>query len=1094
MKKVFKFTLAALAATVLASCSTDDFSDFGGGKNQLKKGGLVVEVENMIDPITTRGIYTDENKLYWQKKDQIFVYDETLIKYDKFQFDGDAFERTGKKESNLESVKYAAYVGNVAETNNKWEWKNNSTKLVTTIDPTWAWEETETTEGEEAYLSRLPMWGEAWENEDGTVGTTLRYLTGVLRVNLAYVPDNAKTILVRGWEDMTRTHPLPMTGQFEAQISENGETMADKNDIYLDPTTAPELGKDENNNYEFNNLILVDISKAKRLNTVVFIPLIKQNYRLLEVAVCNTDAETLYRDDNIYATVNGIVDAKDGNGNDVYTLKRVENLDVQRGYFYTLDGKVYNVGGSTINSLNMGMMAKLDGANLEQPQTIEVTSSETLVGEESGKTLNIPVDKGTITLNMKSLKGEKRTYPEGEGETLTIINEKFEGDLIINLPNGTSNIKNICIYLPKANVILKDADLSEVDLGEKPQKLTENANGGEGYKFKWNTLVVKSLKLASQLKSGKTDQWDWQAVVNNVYANAGTEEIIMATEGNTEIKGDLQLEKGSLVKKLDINGNIGGEVDLTVTSVPVDVTLKEGVTVGTLKAQKDLTLKNVTISELVETTENLTITDGTDVKNAKSDGVVTVNCDTGKGITGKLTVTNAKYKKAGATETDAEKAARTLHLNGGVIGELEVKNPSTFTTDVNVFIENAEDKGATEIGTVTATKGNIDKNYVSKWKGEAAVTHKNPAVIYTASQLATVDKKPATGSYTLVCSPNLDDNDWTPVELHTDFDGGGNTVENMKINNVRGNAGLFSKLKGNSQDRKKIEKLTIKSADVVSTGANTGALLGTIEGVMYITLKDITVESSSVVAKTTTTTEEDEDGNETKTTTEGDNVGGVVGNSGDSHLIVDNVKVIGTATKPTVIKARYYEGGLVGKAGNRVKDADDIATNKFGFTLNNTVFQNEKPHLESDEIGSNYQSENEAGIVGKICGFAGFDMNITFKEETGVDYNRKELGFGRRLKKNSWTNPGSGSTYANGDNQVWYGSRDGVIGMCDLTTGAKGGTGYVINGNKYGIAANTSDNKVKDRVFNVDPENDEDFEEVYYVNMWIDLVPDPTIQ
>jgi len=233
MKGLFKLTTAALALVTLASCSTDDL--FNGEKAQQQaKGDILVEVEPLEDAVTavTRAAYTPDGKtgtLSFNTGDQIKVTDGTLVKYDLYRYNSGAFvfdDRpspvgTGRDAAWIATPEFASFPST------RMEWDNAAKQAIGyyTVNPTPKWGEDWETEG--AFNAEIPLWGTAQADATYGVKVNMKYLTGVLKINMENVPNNVTDLKIVGWKNLAGTDPAPICGNFKAILANDDELNED---------------------------------------------------------------------------------------------------------------------------------------------------------------------------------------------------------------------------------------------------------------------------------------------------------------------------------------------------------------------------------------------------------------------------------------------------------------------------------------------------------------------------------------------------------------------------------------------------------------------------------------------------------------------------------------------------------------------------------------------------------------------------------------------------------------------------------------------------------------------------------------------------
>lgn len=848
MKRTFKFTLAALAAITLASCSSDDL--FGSGKNaKLDKNALTVEVEDMIDATTMRAAYvpnasSSTAKLYWQDEDEIRVYDDAMTKYDKYLFSAANGQFSLEKStSNLPGdPTFAFYAGHALENDDdakgSWDYDTNNSKITMEIPTEFDLEEDEdaATDGSVAYTSYLPLWGTA-KKVDDQVSVSLKYLTAILRVDLSNVPSNTKSVKVEAFSDLSGKKGKRITGDFVAYIAEDGTP---NEDAYLLP---------ENGDYTgtlTDNTITVNLENAKAANTMVLIPVVAGFYENIKVSYSDAD------------------------GSSWTTLAEKTSVELKRKTFYKVGEKEFDFVGGTITEINQAL-----AAHAKETGSVTITAKSDVTDmypeSEDDNTIRIPAMAAeTVTINLQSLKSAS-----GGPASLDILSTgNFAGTLVLSvdeLNTDNSAFNQINISLPQANVVIKTHSTNGL----------KNINlGGSDYKV----VDAKSITIAaSDVRTGENRETAPVTKFGTIYVPASFAGDIILDE-YTEVTG-ITFENNAKAT-VTLNGKVTGDVTTTGTA--------------TLKIGGLAELTNVTTTQAALTVEGsaeitgtlkckaLTIAGSATVANAEVDDATATVALTTEGI---AVSEELKFKKD---------ANATLTLSGGYIKKLTHEK-----TGKNLSIVN-EEKIQTAILEVSAGTGKLQA-YTSKWCGKAISEKINNQAtawyteysagtdIYTASQLATLT---TTSDVTLNCDIDLGaSNKWTPVPLKGSFDGNDNTISNLNIDTAGDNVGLFSTV----ATGKTIENLAIENAKVKTVvlpksstnptkqeGENVGVLAGKAEGDLTITAVAITgasVESTGDAAES---------------------IGGLVGKV-EGNLTAEDVTV-----EVSKVTGQHYLGGLVG--------------------------------------------------------------------------------------------------------------------------------------------------------------------------------------
>ena len=1059
MKKVFKFTMAALAATVLASCSTDDFSDFGGGKGQLKKGDLVVKVEGMQDASMTRAAILPTNdgtgSLFWQEGDKIFAYDQALTAYDTYEFDQkNGFEQTLKELDNLAAVEYAVYVGSDKAPKNTWYYKTNDTRLLVQIPQRqkWAEETVYDKDGkkETAYMSLLPMWGTAKKNDEGKVETTLRYLTGVLRVDLENVPNNANYLYVRGWQGREMDVPARMVAEgneyFEAQIRHDDFVDQWEKGIKLDAALDPESTTLTTSGYD-NNWIEVDIRSAKKEKSTVFIPIIQQDYTNIQLAYSETAVSGTAALGTLFKT------------NEIWSTKKeypeMTSVRIERGKYYSA-AHTFDIAGLTINEINKAIEKAINGPVSGRTVKIKATNV-TSVGTYDGEVLKLPVAEDVDKYEIE-LQGLTGSTVSGALKVEAPV-RKNNLDIVLNMAgtNGCGQITKLYINAPTANVMVK-GNWGGVTLGDRYEEGTSNATGGTGYvRYAPNSLVVGTLTVGDVkncvYKNGRAAE-GWDKDYNNnpltkvagVYVNNETEGKITIAYG-ANVNGDLKLDGQCGVTEVVVNGKVTGEVDGTLEGkLSTNAAQKVNVTLGGESAE-GVEYKNAEIGTLKTNQTEFSIKGTSHVGTATCAGAVYIERTADGEAVGTLNMLCSYYKAAQRNDE-----MRTLTLKGGYIKKLN--------TSAKIVLENTEARKAAPTAFLRGTCSIED--YKSTWMGGDITDpdYKNKNEINTAAQLKWLKEETKTPAkeYTLMCDLDMKENPIKPLDnLWYTFNGNGKTISNLRVEGEAGKpAGLFGKYTGlakglvDDTNEGAVKNLILYKPVVIGNGeAGTGILFGQINRRVSVT--GVTIIEGSVESKPTTGKKDE------------NNVGGLVGkmlNNAEDTLFITKVEVdCGT------IKGRYNLGGLVGYATRVIGEENTVKTAGFQVLLPTYII----PTSLEDGNDVNY------GSVGKYCGYLETSMDMQNSDFGAAMTLAERVNYGFLLHNNgrhyneSTSQSEVGAKYPeDGGNYYWYGSTSGIVGIADPTGTVKIGNRTYTNKNSGGMGT--------------EPENESSAANMYVVN------------
>ena len=314
MKKYFKFVMAVLAVSALASC-TDEFMDNQSRLN-VHEGDLVAALpsDDSGEGVVTRVAVVDgmKGQFVWSDDDEIQVYELNNLKYQAYKLTEGAgsevgvFAPNGGTGGGGSDQKYAVtqrggskdIYGISATTNAKGEPKPLLTAF---IAPDYELETIDAVGNKQAYVVPTPLWGPATINADNTISVGFKKLTAMLKIDLQQLAAGTQAIMLtthNGAEfgdgdtpvnyTLTRGSGEKLSGYFNAILDEN------------EPLRKVVLKNDEALNN--SDTIRVDITKivtAFGENTVVYIPIVAQHYDKLTLFGVISDNIEPYKWDKV---------------------------------------------------------------------------------------------------------------------------------------------------------------------------------------------------------------------------------------------------------------------------------------------------------------------------------------------------------------------------------------------------------------------------------------------------------------------------------------------------------------------------------------------------------------------------------------------------------------------------------------------------------------------------------------------------------------------------------------------------------------------------------------------------------------------------
>jgi hypothetical protein len=964
MKGFFKLTTAALALVAFASCSNDDL--FGDGQavaDGQASNTLQVEVEQLVDGVTTRAAYVPNgtaNQLYWENGDVIEVFDETMLQNDTYEYSWKrtTFENNAKKDL----VKTPAY----AFTTDAWStmascvWDTKKDQNIVTYDisdkPFWTEDivnnEIASTKGNQvkAYRFSLPMWGTAQKTDAG-VSVSMKYLTGVLRVQMAQLPEDVTRIRITGWKDQAATIQAPMTGTFKAVIAEEDEVDPDAQLVELTPYDQTGAGLaalgltgftpiDNRFVIRFDEMDPEELTNMRAHGGYVYIPLIAQKYGALQFWYWDTKTTSW----KLY--------------------KKTKPFEAKRGTVYRMNIEEFEIAGSDAESLNVLLEQKKD---VTGPVIVPTTYPTEMKTGKNVITIPAGFKAESLTLDLQGISSGTEPF-ELESE-----DGEYKGDVVIDLSNASVvPTQPIFLNLPNSNVTLK-GDFGGQDVGSASQ----------------NKLIVKSLTIAP-ISEDDADQGFLATNVGDIIASyesfstgEGIEVQKDATVGNINMQrisenGDKFIKKSKIVIK-GTAGNINaGRKDPAYTvgdkkdyyqDIPVTV---EGGTTGRITTASPIILTDATVggpvvsiwsdviasgttnaaARLEATNENVIMSGKATALNAIAPKVeLSEEANVRNMVTTKtLSIVGTAWAQHVTMNADGSATINLTEEGEAIKGTFSVNNAAITLTQgyINTINKTAatgkkaeltfgEVEGFTAIGSFTGT-GDFEFKNASTWNGKKigkkgdtdfTVTYTAGNYIYTAVQLAS---NPYSAAWlSLENDIDLNNEAWTPLKLQTSFNGAGTgkSIKNLKVTGADDKGtGLFASSEG------------------------TGAIIG-----------GLTIDGAEISAAGKT------------------NVG-VIAGIANAAVVIKNVTI-----KNATVTGKYNVGGLIGNS----KAIDITNADVAGITFANPDAKKSEPALSADP-------DKKAGSIGRYVGYLGGDFKAD-KDAAGT-LDMKDLGFWANLKKN----------------------------------------------------------------------------------------------
>lgn len=539
MKKVFKFFPLALAALTVVSCSNDDF--FGESKAE-KKNILIVENEPELSSTTTRAAtpYTGTT-IYFLKGDIIKVYDNECHKYDTYTYDGADFIRKSGDQTNLsKDAQFAMFPGDKVI---KGYWDDEKGTLAEIEIPELITydEKAEVTEGgAKAYLNNLPRWGTVdGFTEAGNPKTTLKFLTGILRINVPNALGNATFLRISTGND------LDLSGTFLAT---------------LDPENVDNVTLKQNDALESSKYLYVDLTKAPSDAAVINVPIIDGAEDVKIEASSEATAEN-YKTTDTWTTAYTL---------DGYKFERQHRKTIDFKYKLSIDKP------SGISAALDQYKTNTDDVTLALVKSLDMTDADDLTAEVP----NMACDNVVINLVDDATTGA--VTADGTPKALTIVDadaeKPYQGTITLNVGTKYADAPKlpVVINLKKANVILVGnfGDEKSTITVDEANSLTIGTSGDDDAATTVGTGAVTITKLAESLTVEKNATVGTNLNVAAAGAKNATVTINGVVNGDVTAGADLSISKDGQVKNASVSGNATIDIEKEDAAVTNKLTMK----------------------------------------------------------------------------------------------------------------------------------------------------------------------------------------------------------------------------------------------------------------------------------------------------------------------------------------------------------------------------------------------------------------------------------------------------------------------------------------------------------------------------------------
>lgn len=920
MKSLIKFFPVAVGVLALASCSNDDFFGSSSEDGKLELVATVAAPVGSDDGLITRSVISPAENVAdystsWDSKDKFRVYDAALQKYDAFSYKAESKKITIDTES-PKVTEYAKAIFPAASVSYAgWSADNDAVTATVKIGDLITYEPAVKVGEKTAYVSNLPMWGNA-TMEDDHLAVNLNPLTAY--VDFTVYGGAAKRIRVisanqtsldgggntkagfKGNIDGTLlSDEAPLTGYFDALLK------TDYTDSYLVADYTAPLAK------EYGYIINVNMGTNAADEAHVFIPIVPQTYEFL---IIQTSAD---------ATGDTWVTKKEYKnqavGNNIVLRKGLEIGDAIK----TQDAKVSKFADITsrLNTFNAAAYAAIKVLNIDLADGVAADAIKTSAGADN-QTITIPNYNAEKIINLNF-------DIDDTGFALTIKNENTKAT-VLNLKTikGSSAVTIDHGTLSGDDAFVITGEINSTGTGESKRLTIDNTGnlklglGSFGpFKSDMNLYLTKN--------------------VNKLYIDAAEGNTIPAIDASADGNiSDINIESGTVTA---IGGTIAAKTPVTVNGGTVTtlktttgaITVNKG-TVGTAETEDAaVNIQGGTVNKVTNKNANVTIGANATV------GEVTTAAAGGKTVTVNSALTKLTMTGAGTlTITDATVGELNVNVNGATIN----LDGTTKLAQITSLKTNKTEGAAINVlstgeAAILAVSADARFSFTSTWDGKkAAIGSDNK--IYTAAQLASATTGKA---YTLLTDVTAFTQTWTPVNISKDFDGTNKTLTGL-------NAPLFGTISGGT-----VKKLNLTGVAIDTDAANQGALAQTVSGTT--TINEITVAGTIGKADGKATTKNiggligtangtvTLDKNQVTATVQGyANVGGFIGNVAGGSV---TFKANGAAVSAVTLKQTFtaiaavdmnegtfgnFIGSITGEGANvTIGGADELGVNFAAF-------------------------------------------------------------------------------------------------------------------------------------------------------------------
>ncbi len=719
MKKFAKFIPVALGLLTLASCSNDNLFGESQDAAQLKEGDMIVSMTELQEDgeTFTRG-YTSrdaKSRRWFSGEDRLKVYGLSFSgPFDTYEFvqglkaDKGAFRRVNSSTS-LADPSWAIFPYEQIK-GGLWEQLPglyNSKVTVDMIIPQVvkydaAYDAANyDTDKQPYYLDNIPRWGKVTGTADGAqLQTELKWMTGVLRLQLAGAPAYSNGIKVQMFENGDRSKPIRLNSKYDeawtVQIAQNNEPV-DGACIKFENNDYADVPEEDGALYVWMEGTTLNPEDAKR--AVVFLPLPVTPGKMVDIVVSVWDYVAagnqmwdeggngaVVTDDAACTALYGTTWAKCWKEYKVY-----KNKNIKLGYLYGNKSE-YNLALEGTSPTAISDALELTTADADDIIRVTANNGIEVCDGVQETTIEIPNKDGKkIILDLRAgLKGCASSIPN----TLNIVykdaTDPHTGEVVLITPATTTAPVKLNVDLPKSGfTIVQGGALLNTTFGDIDIDAEQFTVGNDDPTTPTNFSAEK-VKLSNNVKT-----------------------FVVAKEGQigafNVIQTHATLNRHEGVNKIIINGKATDPIDAR-TYVPDTYEVNVEVTGETASANDIFTYGEVNIHG-IGLVAAPTVVDDILAKKVTAEGWATLGTvgTIDDPIAETITLTGNI-----ATSNIIPATAYALIANEDISISQEANVPTGMITsnEGNITIDNAYATTATYAGAITAEKGIVSLNQV----------------------------------------------------------------------------------------------------------------------------------------------------------------------------------------------------------------------------------------------------------------------------------------------------------------------------------------------------------------------------------------------